>query len=205
MTTLTTVLLAAWTLCGAGAALSSFGHVGHARLQGLLHPDAEQNLFTAASSGALLAAAGLTGLLVVVRLLPAMSISFTAILGFLAFDEAFELHERVQSASGIGWTRLYVVVGVVVLLTGRTTLRALTRRARPLLLGTAVCWFFAFLLEELQWPEYGRHRLYDQMVYVEEMLEIGGSLLIILALMLSLSAGDGERRSDSSPLRSRVG
>lgn len=172
-----------WLSCALGAVATMSGA---ADLN--LNPDAERNLFALVSALALAVTSILFSLALLTRRIAPSAIAVVALLAFMSFDEAFEVHEWLERSLGADWTTLYaplVALGTVVSLHLVWALRA-SRAAGVFLLGGA-CWSVAYLLEKIQWDgNNNQHRFYDQMMFTEEMLELGGSLLLSLAALLIL-------------------
>lgn len=145
-------------------------------------------------SAALLTAAGVLGVAVAVALRrPAVAV-LGAALAFMAVDEFFALHEEVEDLTGIDWQTLYLPVFAVV---GLLALRVLVvsrrlgeRRFVVLLTSGAVCWAVSQVLEKAEWDGPVRRAGYPVMMVTEELLEMTGSLLFVLAMLALAGAGD---------------
>lgn len=151
------------------------------------HPDGERNLFTAVSASALLTAAASIGGACRRQALPATSVTLGAVLAGMAVDEWLQLHEHVERRLGIDWNVLYLPI---VALAGASALLAVRRlwpsRSALLLLAGGTCWFVAYLLEDLQWDATNNmHRYYLSLMVSEELLELGGSLLLAASALLA--------------------
>lgn len=162
--------------------------------------DGERTIPSLWSAG-LLFGAGVLGIVVAVAVRrPAVAV-LGAALAFMAVDEFFALHEEVEDLAGIDWQTLYLPVFAAV---GVLTLRVLmlSRRlghrtfVRFLTLG-AVCWAVSQALEKIQWvgPD-EKHSAYSVMMVTEELLEMTGSLLFVLAMLALARAG---RRAAAAP------
>lgn len=158
-------------------------------------PDGERNLFAVVSAAALLAAA--TSMVVAWRrkVLPRTSLILGAVLAGMAVDEWLELHERFERRLGMDWNVLYLPIIVLAGISGLLAVRRLwPDRSSFLLLAGGACWFVAYLLEDLQWDAADKmHQYYIWMMIPEELLELGGSLLLAAAALLAC------RRSIPSP------
>ena len=112
-----------------------------------------------------------------------------AVLLFFAVDELFIVHERLEARSGIDWQTLYLPLAVAVamlLAVIAYELRHRDRRIAWMLLGGGACWAIAVLLEQLQWRGDEQVGLYGLLMIPEELLELGGSSLLIMAALAAL-------------------
>jgi len=112
---------------------------------------------------------------------------FAGFLAFMAVDEAFEVHEHLESALSVDWPILYSPVMAAAGLAALTLLRrhGAVRWFRPALVAGGSCWAIAVVLEKLQWTDAGYSAAhYDAMMIPEELLEATGSYLFAVALAL---------------------
>lgn len=107
------------------------------------------------------------------------------LLMLMSVDEALVVHERIEAAVGVDWQALYAPVIFVcgaAWLHVTYVLRSL-RRAQILMIIGASAWAVAQVLEATQWDgndtEVGS---YDQQMLIEEILEMSGSGLFLIAL-----------------------
>lgn len=182
--------------------------------------DGEMNLPTA-FSGLLLVTACLVGLVVAtesasVGISAARLVPIVALIGFMSLDEVWQIHERLESWTGIDWQTLYLPVFAIAGVLGATLLPRLRNAghaAHFLVLG-GVAWAMAQIFEALQWD--GTDRLTAPWTIVpEETLEMAGSLLFMLAFLALAShivaardAGAAARfrnRAISAGVRPRAG
>jgi hypothetical protein len=141
----------------------------------------------------LLSGAVLAGLAVARRLVPTHVLVLGALLAFMGLDEIATVHERLESATGVDWVKLYLPLMALGGLAALGLLRRAGDRAVtvPFLVGGA-CWAVAVGLEKLEWPhpEVAGQQVpaahYVAMMIPEELLEITGSFLFALALALAL-------------------
>lgn len=105
---------------------------------------------------------------------------------FMALDEGIELHERAQSLFHEDWQHLWapiVLVGGIAWLVALRRMWPMTRE-RALLIGGAVCWFISQVDEHFQSnPQEGKVAGYGALSGIEEILEVTGSALFLLALL----------------------
>lgn len=108
-----------------------------------------------------------------------------ALLVFMAADEGFVLHERIEAwAGGISWLYLYAPL---FLLSGVGWLLVLQRlrgdlRAALCWVGGAAAWFLSQVLELFQYVDGVLVRRWS--ILPEELLEMSGSLLFLLAMLI---------------------
>jgi hypothetical protein len=145
-------------------------------------------------SGALLAGAALAsvvaghaGGLPTVR--PRVLEALGALFAFMALDEVVQIHERIEAAVDVGWQRLYLPLVPLGGLLWVLVLRGLAARSRSaalLFCAGGLAWFVAELFEREQRDgAVLRHRW---TIFPEEMLEMTGSALFLLALVLGIQA-----------------
>jgi hypothetical protein len=113
-----------------------------------------------------------------------------AFLVFMGLDEGATLHERLQSLFDVAWQEIYAPVIVVGGIAWLLVLRRVwgLARERNLMIGGAVAWFVAQVLESYQWS--GPHHVhgYAVMSGLEETLEVTGSALFVMAMLGALRA-----------------
>lgn len=143
-------------------------------------------------SAALDASAGL-GYLALARqgAVPKAGAFLAALFGLMSLDEWFGLHERLEQWTGIDWQKLYAPVVLVAGIGALMVLRAWGRRhseASLLLVGGGALWFFAQVLEYLQWrgPHHTKVLHYNWYMVPEELMEMSGSLLFLLSALVVL-------------------
>ena len=121
--------------------------------------------------------------------LPRAGHGVAALLGFMAADEMFMVHERVQLVFGVRWEVLYsplLLGGAVCALLCLLAVQE-DRSAVALLLVGGTCWAVAQVLEDVQWvgpvEAAVHHRLYLPLMVAEETLEMLGTVaLLVLGL-----------------------
>lgn len=157
--------------------------------------DGERNI-PATTSALLLLAAALLLVQLSPRLVPrAVSLGLAAVLGLGALDEAFELHEKLESALDTDWQVLYLPVFAAAAVLWCWLLHALRRNRAAVasLLLASGCWIGSQVLERAQWEPDGPAPGYTWMMVVEEILEMAGSALVVVALLVALEHDRGER------------
>lgn len=178
---------------------------------GVLDLDGDWTL-PAAFSALLLACAGLCACAVGRRRvfdLRGSAYLLGALFVLMGFDEAFQFHERLESATGVDWQLLYLPLilacGTAWLIVARALGRL--RSAQVLMVLGGLAWLAAQVLEQVQWDGNVQVAGYEAMMVVEETLEMGGSALFLLALYMVLrrdssaaavQGGDGREQSRSS-------
>lgn len=166
----------------------------------------EELTIPSAFSGALLVIAALAAFLLAGRLpLAAASrlslIALGSFFAFMALDEMFYLHERLEVLTGVDWQILYAPI---VLVAGVAWLGVLLRlrshpRAAGLFLAGAAAWIASQGLERAQWD--GAVLLHPWITVPEEALEMTGSALFALALLMALQsvlAGEARARTKTN-------
>jgi hypothetical protein len=140
------------------------------------------------------AAAGLALLAVPAGAIPARRTRNWLFLGglfaFMGLDEWRAIHETLESTTSINWEILYLPIVIpagVAWLAIVSTLWREHRLAASMMIGGAICWVLAQGLENYQWGS-GLHEsdvlLHPGTIPAEETLEMSGSALFGLALML---------------------
>jgi hypothetical protein len=130
----------------------------------------------------------------------------SAILAVASLDELLAFHERLQYRTGVDWGFLYLPVvlaagvGFLVLLT-----RLRHRERRLMLLGVGA-WGLSQVLEKIEWfGAFGTPNFpstYARLMITEELLEMTGSLLFLIACLTVLERfQDGSRRFGSGTAR----
>jgi hypothetical protein len=115
---------------------------------------------------------------------------------FMALDELFAIHERVSApVTGVSWQVVYAPIVVSAVVAWSLILRRLPSGSPRLLwLGGAAAWFVSQVIEAIQWD--GERLVYEWTFVPEEMLEMVGSLLWGIALLVML-----RRTSESGDVR----
>lgn len=119
----------------------------------------------------------------------AAGLLFGLMLAFLAFDEQFTVHERLESRLGIDWQLLYLPVALVsagLVLFWAVRLRRPASNVAWMLLAASASWALAALLELIQWRGDEQVALYVLFMVPEELLELAGSSVFALAGLLVL-------------------
>lgn len=179
-----------------GVALLVFGVLGILSLReegsphGLLHwfhLDRELNVVTAYSAGLLLLAGWLGFALIRhARFDRPWATPVATLLVVMGFDEALKFHETLEKWSGVDWQVLYSPI----ILAGGASWAWFAWRGRGperwLWIAGAGAWFLSQILEAGQWGWWWnpdeRVAAYVPMMAAEELLEIAGSSLFVLAL-----------------------
>ena len=115
-------------------------------------------------------------------------------LAFFSLDELLSFHERLESFTGIDWQKLYLPVGALGALIGLGVLLQVRRDLRVVatLLAAGAAWFVAQVFEAIQWK--GDKLVVPWLIYPEELLEMTGSALFGVAMLMVLRS-DRLRRS----------
>ncbi len=169
--------------------------------------DGEMNLPTA-FSGLLLIAASAAGIAVATQSrtigIPATRLLPVALLiGYMSLDEVWQVHERLETRTGLDWQALYLPIFAVAGLVGLSLLPHLRRAgtSAALFLGGAGAWTIAQIIEVRQWDAHDHLRA-PWSIVPEETLEMTGSLLFLLAF-LALARHIVAASATSEPLTDR--
>jgi hypothetical protein len=119
-----------------------------------------------------------------------VGLALSGLLLLASLDELAELHERLERRVGVDWQLLYVPVFLALLVVFGFLVNGLRRSGFGLwlVLAAAGCWAVAQALEALQWEDDGPARGYTWMMVTEEVLEMAGSGLLLLALLVVIRA-----------------
>ncbi len=124
---------------------------------------------------------------------------FFAVMGL---DEILSLHERLEKLTGIDWQVLYIPVVLIGGIGGLVTLKRLWQLRVGYLVyaGGAAAWFISQVFEKIEWSGHDGARLvniYNQLMVAEEELEMIGSLLFGLGVLLALKYALRNRQPSS--------
>ncbi len=120
----------------------------------------------------------------------------------LAVDEIVGIHEALDDATGIAWQILYLPVFAYAAVAARTLLRSLPNRdpARHLFIAGVGAWVASQVFDLIQ--NHGAGELmYPALIVPEELLEMLGSGLVGLALLVLLRARAGKGPGAGTPDR----
>jgi hypothetical protein len=124
-----------------------------------------------------------------------------AVLGYLALDEWFEIHEQLPQMFGIS-RRLYFIPAALVAFAGWIGVyRGLGRwpLARAAWLAAPVAWVGSQVLAEVAWSNDDPVRsIYKPVTVAEEVLEMTGSFLFGVALVIVLASVFERRTADGT-------
>lgn len=141
-------------------------------------------------SGAILFAGGLCSILAArVRLygMHGLWIAFGALLIFMSADEVVQIHEKVETWTGIDWEQPYAVVAIGAAFVWFNVLRRMERLPRLLMIYGAVGWAVSFVLEDAEYDSSDdRVSGFTPMAITEELAEMAGSSLFLIALVIAL-------------------
>jgi hypothetical protein len=116
-------------------------------------------------------------------------IALAAFLTFMGLDEMLTIHESSAEAAGVGWLTLWsplIAIGGIGWLLILQRIWPLTRE-RALFIAGGAAWFLSQVLESIQSnPEDGRVAGYGALSACEEILEVSGSALFLLAMLGTL-------------------
>ena len=160
--------------------------------------DGEGNPSAAWSALVLLATAATTALVALEhehgRRFLALGVFFT----FMGLDEMLTIHESSSEVAGIGWITLWaplVLIGAIAWLLVLQRIWPFARE-RALFVGGAALWFLSQVLEQVQSnPEEGRVDGYGALSAFEEVFEVTGTALFLLAMLGTLQLLAARRRA----------
>jgi hypothetical protein len=121
------------------------------------------------------------------------------VLAWLALDEGNAFHERLERWSGIDWQILYLPIMALAVVAWWGVVRRHQNEGSnvALLVGGAVAWAAALVLELVQ--NWGgppvKASIYDPAMITEEVLEMIGSTLMLVAAILALRRSTGSERT----------
>jgi hypothetical protein len=124
-----------------------------------------------------------------------------ALFAYMGVDEFLAVHEHLERVVHLAWWKFYapvaVVGGVAVLLTLRRIWAVVV--ARSALLAGGACWLLSQLIETQQYD--GTELVHRWTILPEEVLEMTGSLLFVVALLAVIGATVPDHRAeDGVPL-----
>lgn len=177
------------SLVGGLAVIAILGVLGIVHISGVGHTwivdlDAEHNVPALWSGGLLLTAAALSiELRHHARLRPVMGLA--GLLAFMGVDEIVTIHEHLEAWSGVDWELLYAPLIALAALAVAVCWSRLgdTPWARPALGAGALLWAGAQALEVAEWDGATAVAAYDLMMVTEELGEMAGSLMFVVALL----------------------
>ena len=114
---------------------------------------------------------------------------FAALLLVMSMDEVAQLHEKTEKYTGIDWQTVYIPVFAAAAWVWWRLVRATEGVSRALLVGGAAAWAFAQFLELVEYGDNDqRVELFEPMAITEEILEMAGSTMFLLAVVILLRA-----------------
>ena len=124
----------------------------------------------------------------------AVALALSGVLVLASLDEATEIHEKLERRLDVDWQLLYIPVFVAAVVVWSLLVAGLRRNGFTvaLVLASAGCWIASQALEALQWENEGPAPGYTWMMVVEETLEMTGSALLLVALVVVTRAGQSE-------------
>jgi len=116
--------------------------------------------------------------------------ALSAMLVFLAADEALGIHEKLEGATGVDWQILYVPVLAAVAGAGLSVFRRSPPLPRLLFACAALAALAAQVLEAVQWDGDTTIPAYRALMVPEEILEpTAAALLVVAGLVLLRGSG----------------
>lgn len=184
-------------------ALIAVAGVLHASGNGLTAPtfdlDGEKTLPALISGGLLLLASVLAAAAARAGIAGWPTWSLAALFGFMAADEVLHFHEFLEWRLGVDWQALYAPLMLAAAVGWLGLLRWQRREGLSVvpLLGGAAAWAVSQVLEFLQWDGADEQvAAYVPLMVIEEILEMVGSALFVLALLHTLEWARDRRGHD---------
>ena len=159
--------------------------------------DRELNFTTFFSAGLLLVNAWLVLLLIRGNHVGRVAFGLVAIFTLMGFDEVLKFHETLEKATGIDWQILYSPIILVAGLAWAYIWLNSSGLTRILWIGGAFAWGSSQVLEAAQWGWFSSDSEkadgYNLSMITEELLEMIGSGLFLLALLRLLAQASVSR------------
>lgn len=114
---------------------------------------------------------------------------FALLLLLMSMDEVAQLHEKVEKYSDIDFQTAYIPIFAAAAWVWWRLIRAVEGVPRALLVGGAAAWAGSQFLELVQYGDDDeRVELFEPMAITEEILEMIGSTMFLLAVVILLRA-----------------
>lgn len=132
-------------------------------------------------------------------------VALGVLFSYMSVDEVLAVHERLENVVDMAWWKLYAPVATFAGLCALLVLRRLWDHVlvRCALLGGGGCWLIAQAIETQQYD--GAELIHRWTILPEEVLEMTGSLLFVLAMLLIVrlpwSGGAGRAGTPNSAAR----
>jgi hypothetical protein len=110
-------------------------------------------------------------------------IGFALVLAWMSFDEVLAVHERLELATGVDWQLLYLPIAAAAALCWLNVRARLGPHGRLFMIAGAMAWMASQVLELLQWRGDTKTAEYLALMVPEELLEMTGSLLFLMAVL----------------------
>lgn len=108
---------------------------------------------------------------------------------FMALDEYASIHEHLERLTGIDWLKLYTPIFLYAAVAWVAVLNAFRDKLFWLcMVGGAAAWSIAQVFELLEWKGNVKQPHYYAMMVPEELLEMAGSGLFLLGMLIALRA-----------------
>jgi hypothetical protein len=120
-----------------------------------------------------------------------------ALFTFMSLDELLTIHERLEEVVHLAWWKFYAPLALVGAVAGVLVLRRIWSQplVRAALAAGGGCWLVAQLIETQQYD--GAELVHRWTILPEEVLEMTGSLLFGLAMLLVVQSAWPATRSTS--------
>ena len=176
----------------AGAAVGTDAYQGEGSIWDRLFSLVNEKTIPAFFSGAINFCGGLCALVAArarVYGMHRMWIAFGGLLLFMAADEVFQIHEHVETATGVDWEQPYAVIALGAAVVWFNILRRMEPFPRWLMVGGAIGWMISFGLEDAEYNSADQRAAgFTTMSIIEELAEMVGSSLWLVAIVIALKA-----------------
>ena len=112
---------------------------------------------------------------------------FGAFLIFMSADEVIQIHEKVETWTGIDWEKPYAFVALGAAIVWFNLVRRMDNQLRVLMVCGAIGWAISSALEDAEYDSQD-HRVsgFTAMNTVEELAEMAGSSLWLIAIVIAM-------------------
>jgi len=174
----------------AGTIVGTDAYQGEGSLADRMFNLANEKTVPSFYSGAILLVGGLCSLLAArLRVYGTRGwwIGFGAFLIFMSADEVVQIHERIETWSGVDWEKPYAFVALGAAVVWFNLVRRMENHLRLFMVGGAMGWMISFGLEDAEYDSMD-HRVagFTAMDTIEELAEMAGSSLWLIAIVIAL-------------------
>jgi len=174
----------------AGTIVGTDAYQGEGSLADRMFNLANEKTVPSFFSGAILLAGGLCALIAGrLRVLGTRGwwYGFGAFLVFMSADEVVQIHEKVETWTGVDWEKPYAFVALGAAVVWFNLVRRMDNQLRILMACGAIGWMISFVLEDAEYDSMD-HRVsgFTAMDTIEELAEMAGSSLWLITIVILL-------------------